>query len=130
MMAATAATASASVAPSASAARQASSSRPRSQQPVARMDTPRGPVRRTLPRTSTIHEANTVAAYGPCASSKKVASTGPVESSRVRKITRRPERTGGVCVATLTPATRISAWLRCCSRVRELVAPSARSRGR
>ena len=82
---------------------------PSSQQPVARIETPRGPVRRTSPRTSSSQEENTVAAYGPWASSKKVASTGPVASSRVRKTTRRPQRTGGVWVATFTPATSTSA---------------------
>ena len=80
--------------------------------PVARSDTPRGPVRRTTPRTSSSQEWKTVAAYGPWTSSKNVASTGPVASSRVRKTTRRPDRIGGVWVATLTPATRISLRLR------------------
>ncbi len=73
---------------------------------------PRGPVRRITPRTSSSQDPNTVAAYGPWTSSKKVASTGPVESSRVRNTTRRPERTGGVWVATFTPATSTSDWLR------------------
>ena len=45
-------------------------------------------------------------------------------------MTRRPERTGGVCVATFTPATSTSEPLRCCSSVRELAAPMARSSGR
>ena len=70
-----------------------------------------------------------MAAYGPCTSSKNVASTGPVASSRVRKTTRRPERIGGVWVATLTPATSRSARLRRCSRSRERVTPSSSSRG-
>ena len=64
------------------------------------------------PRTTSSQEPNTVAAYGPWASSKNVASTGPVPSSRVRKTTRRPDRIGGVWVATLTPATSSSALLR------------------
>src|SRR5919107_1207362 len=83
-----------------------------SQQPVARSETPCRPVRRSTPRTTSSQEWNTVAAYGPWTSSKNVASTGPVESSRVRKITRRPERIGGVWVATLTPATSSSDVLR------------------
>ena len=58
--------------------------------PVARTEIPRGPVRRTTPRTSRSQEWKIVAAYGPWTSSKKVASTGPVASSRVRKTTRRP----------------------------------------
>ena len=53
-----------------------------------------------------------MAAYGPCASSKNVASTGPLPSSRVRNTTRRPDRIGGVWVATLTPATSSSERLR------------------
>ena len=57
-----AANASATVAPAASADRQASSRAPRSQAPVARIDRPRGPVRRILPRTSSIQESNTVEA--------------------------------------------------------------------
>ena len=68
-------------------------------------------------------------AQGPWASSKKVASTGPVPSSRVRNTTRRPERTGGVWVATLTPATRSSARLRRRSRSRLRVTPSASRNG-
>ena len=70
-----------------------------------------------------------MAAYGPCASSKKVASIGPVPSSRVRKTTRRPDRIGGVWVATLTPATSSSAWVRRRSRSRAWVVPSAASIG-
>ena len=96
-----------------------------SQQPVARKDTPRRPVRRSSPRTISSQEWNTVAAYGPWASSKNVASTGPVASSRVRKMTRRPDRIGGVWVATLTPATSSSDLLRFESRSLLRVAPSS-----
>ena len=91
---------------------QASYSAVSSQHPVARSETPRGPVRRSSPRTTSSQEWNTVAAYGPCASSKNVASTGPLPSSRVRNTTRRPDRIGGVWVATLTPATSSSERLR------------------
>ncbi len=49
-----------------------------------------------------------MAAYGPWTSSKNVASLGPVPSSKVKKTTRRPERIGGVWVATLAPAIIIS----------------------
>ena len=70
-----------------------------------------------------------MAAYGPWTSSKKVQSEGPVPSSRVRKTTRRPERTGGVCVATLTPATHTSLRLRAASRSRLRVTPRAASIG-
>ena len=81
------------------------------------------------PRTSSIQEWNTTSAYGPWTSSKKVASTGPVESSRVRNTTRRPERTGGVWVATLTPPAQTVERLRAASRSALRVTPRARSSG-
>ncbi len=97
--------------------------------PVARSDTPRGPVRRSTPRTSSSQELNTVAAYGPWTSSKNVASTAPVASSRVRNTTRRPDRIGGVWVATLTPATSSSLRLRRARRSGLRVTSSACSSG-
>src|SRR3954463_14477712 len=98
--------------PSSPSTSHASCSAGSSQAPVARSDTPRGPVRRSTPRMTSSQPWNNVAAYGPWASSKKVASAQPVPSSRVTKTTRRPERIGGVWVATLTPATSTSASLR------------------
>ena len=86
-------------------------------------------MRRSTPRTTSIQEWKTVDAYGPCTSSKKVASTGPVASSRVTKTTRRPDRMGGVWVATFTPATSTSCWLRQRSRSRARVTPKAAMNG-
>ncbi len=65
----------------------------------------RGPRRCTTPRTSSSQEWKTVWAQVSCESSKKARSTRPVPSSRVEKMTRRPERIGGVWVAALAPAT-------------------------
>ncbi len=44
-------------------------------------------------------------AHASCESSKNARSTSPVPSSRVEKMTRLPERIGGVWVAALAPAT-------------------------
>lgn len=65
----------------------------------------RGPRRCTTPRTSSSQEWKTVWAQVSCESSKNARSTRPVPSSRVEKMTRRPERIGGVWVAALAPAT-------------------------
>jgi error-prone DNA polymerase len=108
---------------------QASCSTGNSQQPTACMDTPRGPVRRTSPCTTSSQEWKTVVAQPTWASSKKVASSGPVASSSVTKMTRRPERIGGVWVATFTPATSTSCRLRQPSRSRARVVPSSARNG-
>ncbi len=65
----------------------------------------RGPLRCTTPRTSSSQEWKTVWAQASWESSKKARSTRPVPSSRVVKMTRLPERMGGVWVAALAPAT-------------------------
>ena len=64
-----------------------------------------------------------MAAQGPWASSKNVAPIGPIASSRVTTMTRRPERTGGVWVAALTPATSTSERLRQANRSQARVTP-------
>ena len=54
----------------------------------------------------------------------------PLPSSRVTNTTRRPDRIGGVWVATLTPATSTSAPLRQPSSSPAGTAPSAARNGR
>lgn len=65
----------------------------------------RGPRRCTTPRTNSSQEWKTVCAQASWESSKKARSTRPVPSSSVVKMTRLPERIGGVWVAALAPAT-------------------------
>jgi hypothetical protein len=102
--------------PAAMAARTAARPRPvrissraaRSQHSSALIDTD-SPVRRTRPRTTSSQEPNTRAAHRGWTDSKNARSTGPVASSRVVKMIRRPDRMAGVWVAIFTPATRIRA---------------------
>src|SRR3712207_9268950 len=89
-----------------SPASHASCSAGSSHAPVARIDNPRGPVRRITPRITSSQEWKTVAAYGPCTSSKKVESAQPVPSSSVTNTTRRPDRIGGALVGPLDPGPR------------------------
>ncbi len=121
--------------PAAMAARTAAMPRPvrissraaRSQHSSALMDTD-SPVRRTRPRTTSSQEPNTRAAHRGWTDSKKARSTGPVASSRVVKMIRRPDRMAGVCVAIFTPATRIRSPARQRCSPAERVTPSWPSR--
>ena len=91
--------------------------------PVARSETPRGPVRRSTPRDQEqpgVEDRCGIRALDVLEEGR-VHRSG--ESSRVRKTTRRPDRIGGVWVATLTPATSSSARLRWASRSRLRVTP-------
>lgn len=65
-----------------------------------------------------------------CASSKNVESEQPVPSSRLTNTTRLPDRIGGVCVATRTPATIISVLLGRLTRSAAGVTPSESRSGR
>ena len=84
-------------------------------------------MRRVCPRTSSSDVEYKVDAWSTCASGKNVESLQPYPSSRVRKMTRRPERTGGVCKATFTPATRTDDSERRVRRSDDLTAPIALS---
>ncbi len=58
-------------------------------------------------------------------SSKKARSTRPVPSSRVEKMTRLPDRIGGVWVAALAPATSTVSPCRASRSRRALTTPSS-----
>ncbi len=90
----------------------------------------RGGRRVRVPRTSSRLLWNTVWAQRPWLSSKNARSDRPVGSSRVAKMTRLPERIGGVWVATLTPATSTVEPCRRPARSAAGVAPMSASRER
>ncbi len=102
----------------------------RSQHSVALTVTAIGPApaRRTRPRTSSSQEAKSLAAQRSCTDSKNARSTRPAASSSEAKMIRWPDRTAGVCVATLAPATRIVSPFSRSGRSAERTTPRPASR--